>query len=151
MTSRGGGFRGGNFRGGRDRGEGGYRREGEYRKEGGYRQENRFKDREENKSGKPGFGNKIRSDLLNININSRIDSRTSGSQVMIKNLSWSVTWHQLKDDFREFGNVLRADVPLDHAVLHINYFLYIFKLLGATSRIWLCGIRKAVRSRVSYR
>jgi len=32
---------------------------------------------------------------------------------VIKNIPWSVTWQQLKDAFREFGTVLRADVPQD--------------------------------------
>jgi len=31
----------------------------------------------------------------------------------VKNIPWSVTWQQLKDAFREFGNVVRADIPED--------------------------------------
>jgi len=32
---------------------------------------------------------------------------------MVKNIPWGVTWQQLKDAFREFGEVIRADVPQD--------------------------------------
>lgn len=28
----------------------------------------------------------------------------------MKNLPWEVSWQQLKDAFREFGEVIRADV-----------------------------------------
>ena len=36
--------------------------------------------------------------------------------MIVKNLPWSVTWQQLKDAFREFGGVKRADVPQDRSV-----------------------------------
>ncbi len=31
-------------------------------------------------------------------------------------MPWSVTWQQLKDAFKEYGTVLRADVPQDQKV-----------------------------------
>jgi len=33
--------------------------------------------------------------------------------VFVGNIPYTVTWQQLKDVFRECGNVLRADVPQD--------------------------------------
>jgi len=33
--------------------------------------------------------------------------------LIVKNMPWSVTWQQLKDAFKEYGSVLRADVPQD--------------------------------------
>jgi RNA recognition motif. len=34
----------------------------------------------------------------------------------VKNIPWSVTWQQLKDAFREFGSITRADIPQDRKV-----------------------------------
>jgi len=39
-----------------------------------------------------------------------------GYQIIIKNIPWSVTWQQLKDAFREYGPISRADVPQDETV-----------------------------------
>lgn len=39
-----------------------------------------------------------------------------GKQVFVGNIPYTVTWQQLKDVFRECGNVLRADVPQDERV-----------------------------------
>jgi len=38
---------------------------------------------------------------------------TAGCQVYVGNLPWETTWMNLKDHFREAGNVLRADVVTD--------------------------------------
>mmetsp|Transcript_6831 Transcript_6831/g.9265 ORF Transcript_6831/g.9265 Transcript_6831/m.9265 type:complete len:207 (+) Transcript_6831:256-876(+) len=38
---------------------------------------------------------------------------SSGLQVVVLNLPWSVTWQSLKDHFQEIGNVVRADVVFD--------------------------------------
>lgn len=46
----------------------------------------------------------------------RDSSRGGGYKIIIKNLPWSVTWQNLKDAFREFGNVVRAEVPQDDKV-----------------------------------
>jgi len=35
--------------------------------------------------------------------------------VIVKNMPWSVTWQQLKDAFKEYGPVLRAEVPQDES------------------------------------
>ena len=39
-----------------------------------------------------------------------------GYQVTVKNMPWSVTWQQLKDAFKEYGAVIRAEVPQDESV-----------------------------------
>jgi len=39
-----------------------------------------------------------------------------GYQIIIKNIPWSVSWQQLKDAFREYGPISRADVPQDETV-----------------------------------
>eukprot|EP00908_Phaeocystis_cordata_P022261 Transcript_4684.p3 GENE.Transcript_4684~~Transcript_4684.p3 ORF type:complete len:186 (-),score=77.25 Transcript_4684:315-872(-) len=38
---------------------------------------------------------------------------TGGCQVYVGNLPWETTWMNLKDHFREAGNVVHADVALD--------------------------------------
>lgn len=37
----------------------------------------------------------------------------AGRQIVVQNLPWTVTWKELKDSFRQCGNVVRADVMLD--------------------------------------
>lgn len=37
-----------------------------------------------------------------------------GTQIYVGNIPYTVTWQQLKDAFREHGNVLHADVPSDY-------------------------------------
>jgi len=64
----------------------------------------------EDQSDKPGF-----------------DSRTNGWQLIIKNLSWGVTWFQLKSEFKQFGNVIRADVPQDQSGRSLGYGFVIFE------------------------
>lgn len=46
---------------------------------------------------------------------SRDDKKSGkgGHQVIVKNMPWSVTWQQLKDAFKEYGAVIRAEVPQD--------------------------------------
>lgn len=46
----------------------------------------------------------------------RKTGRGDGFQVIVKNMPYSVTWQQLKDAFREYGKVLRAEVPSDDKV-----------------------------------
>jgi RNA recognition motif-containing protein len=49
----------------------------------------------------------VRSELFQIN---------EGFQLIVKNIPWSVTWQQLKDAFREYGSIIRADVVEDRKV-----------------------------------
>ena len=37
----------------------------------------------------------------------------AGRQIVVQNLPWNITWQELKDSFRQSGNVVRADVMLD--------------------------------------
>jgi len=39
----------------------------------------------------------------------------------VKNIPWSVTWQQLKDAFREFGSITRADIPQDRKGRSLGY------------------------------
>ena len=42
------------------------------------------------------------------------DQQANGPrQIVVQNLPWTITWQELKDTFRQSGNVLRADVMLD--------------------------------------
>ena len=43
---------------------------------------------------------------------------------MVKNIPWSVTWQQLKDAFREFGTIVRSDIPQDSKVSIIRLVKY---------------------------
>jgi hypothetical protein len=36
--------------------------------------------------------------------------KAEGTQIYIGNLPFSVTWQQLKDSFKEYGEIVRADV-----------------------------------------
>ena len=38
---------------------------------------------------------------------------SGGRQIVVQNLPWTITWQELKDTFRQSGNVMRADVMLD--------------------------------------
>eukprot|EP00299_Pterocystis_sp_00344_P013759 c6776_g1_i1.p1 GENE.c6776_g1_i1~~c6776_g1_i1.p1 ORF type:complete len:217 (+),score=55.18 c6776_g1_i1:65-715(+) len=38
---------------------------------------------------------------------------TNGRHLFVSNLSWSTKWQDLKDAFKQCGNVIRADVALD--------------------------------------
>jgi len=45
----------------------------------------------------------------------------------VKNIPWSVTWQQLKDTFKNYGNVLRAEVPQDSMGRSAGYGLVTFE------------------------
>eukprot|EP00331_Platyophrya_macrostoma_P002962 CAMPEP_0176429394 /NCGR_PEP_ID=MMETSP0127-20121128/13688_1 /TAXON_ID=938130 /ORGANISM="Platyophrya macrostoma, Strain WH" /LENGTH=348 /DNA_ID=CAMNT_0017811197 /DNA_START=37 /DNA_END=1083 /DNA_ORIENTATION=+ len=59
--------------------------------------------------------------------NGRDSSRGGGAKIVVKNLPWSVTWQNLKDAFREFGTVVRAEVPQDDKGRSAGYGLITFE------------------------
>lgn len=43
----------------------------------------------------------------------RPERKTDGSEVFVSNLSWELSWQDLKDAFKAYGTVLRADIVKD--------------------------------------
>lgn len=43
----------------------------------------------------------------------REDRKTDGSEVFVSNLSWELSWQDLKDAFKKYGTVVRADIVKD--------------------------------------
>lgn len=42
-----------------------------------------------------------------------VEGKSSGLQVVVLNLPWSITWQSLKDHFQAAGKVVRADIVMD--------------------------------------
>ena len=54
-------------------------------------------------------------------------SRPNICTLRIKNLPHYVIWQQLKDIFKEFGTVLRADIAVDRVGKSLGYGVIVFE------------------------